>query len=372
MMFWIKAPLINVNEEQARLVEWLKEPGEYVHQGERLCILETMKSTFEFDAPQEGFFNPISKVNATVSVGQIIAVLTEEKDQSYEIPQDEALAKAEEINNSPLKKQWTKKAEIIARRNGLHIEDIVSKIGSSTTITEAIINAYIKKSKKKEPTITKPITLKQGQIERILIIGGGNVAVLVLDILKRVPSQQAIGIVDDNPALIGTTVMDCPVLGNLKKVNQLWHDDAFDAAALAIGILPARADFFEKFAREGVPFTNIIDPSAIIGEGSEMGSGNMIMAFCRLGPEAVIGDNNFLSAYVNIEHHNIMGSHCTFGPNVFMSGGVNIGSHVRFGTGISIEPRITIGDHVTIASGTVLTTHIPDNTLVRTKTNYSL
>ncbi|MCD4752662.1 MAG: hypothetical protein K8R40_06295 [Anaerolineaceae bacterium] len=372
MMFWVKAPLINVNEEQARLVEWLKEPGEYVHQGEMLCILETMKSTFELDAPQEGFFNPISEVNSTVTVGQIIAVLTEEKDQPYEIPQDEVPAIVEEINSSQVKKQWTKKAEIIARRNGLRVEDIASKIGSSTIITEAIINAYIKKSKKREPARTKPINQKQGQIERILIIGGGNVAVLVLDILKRVPSQKAIGIVDDNPALIGTTVMECPVLGSLEKVAQLWREDKFDAAALAIGILPARADFFDKFTREGIPFTNIIDPTAIIGIGCEMGTGNMVMGFCRLGPEAAIGDNNFLSAYVNIEHHNTMGSHCTFGPNVFMSGGVNIGSHVRFGTGISIEPRITIGDHVTIASGTVLTTHVPDNTLVRTKTNYSL
>jgi len=371
MMFWINAPLINVNEEQARLVEWLKGPGELVHQGEMLCILETMKSTFELDAPQKGFFNPISEVNSSVTVGQIIAVLTEEKDQPYEIPQDEVPALVEENNNLPVKRQWTKKAEIIAKRNGLHIENIVSKIGSSTTITEAIISAYIKNSKKKEPTRSTPITKKQGQIERILIIGGGNVAVLVLDILKRLPFQQAIGIVDDNPALIGTTVMGCPVLGNLKKVNQLWREDAFDAAALAIGVLPTRADIFDKFTREGIPFTNIIDPTAIIGEGSEMGSGNMIMGFCRLGPEAVIGENNFLSAYVNIEHHNTMGSHCTFGPNVFMSGGVNIGSHVRFGTGISIEPRITIGDHVTIASGTVLTTHVPDNTLVRTKTNYS-
>lgn len=372
MNIWIKAPLINVNEEQARLVEWLKKPGEFVHRGEMLCILETVKSTFELDAPQEGFFNPIIESNSNVAVGQIIAVLTEKKDQPYEIPQDKVSAKVEEINSSQVKKQWTKKAEIIAKRNGLHIENIASKIGSSTTITEAIINAYLQKSRQKEPARTKPINQKQSQVERILIIGGGNVAVLVMDILKRVPNQQAVGIVDDNPALINTSVMGCPVLGSLEKVKQLWHEEAFDTAALAIGVLPARADFFDKFTREGIPFTNIIDPTAIIGIGCEMGTGNMIMGFCRLGPEATIGDNNFLSAYVNIEHHNTMGSHCTFGPNVFMSGGVNIGSHVRFGTGISIEPRITIGDHVVIASGTVLTTHVPANTIVRTKTNYSL
>ena len=103
-----------------------------------------------------------------------------------------------------------------------------------------------------------------------------------------------------------------------------------------------------------------------------MGSGNMIMGFCRIGPECEIGDDNFLSAYINLEHHNRLGSHCTFGPGVVTSGGVTIGSQVSFGTGIFIEPRLTIGDKSMIASGVVLTTNVPEHSIVKGKTNFSI
>mgnify|MGYP001770257735 CR=1 FL=1 len=58
MTQYIHAPMINVNEEDATLVEWFKQPDDMIHVGELLCVLETTKSTFELNAEASGYFHP--------------------------------------------------------------------------------------------------------------------------------------------------------------------------------------------------------------------------------------------------------------------------------------------------------------------------
>lgn len=367
MSVLLYAPMVNVNEEQMTMVEWHKQPKEFVNKGEMLASFETTKSTFDLPATHTGYFIPVIEAGSQVTVGQVIAALTNQPDEDIQhllvLENKKKKAESQTANN-----RWTKKAEILAQRSNLNSQDVENWVSASERITEEVVQSYMQ-----QKSTVNVQSAKHGftnTTERILILGGGNVACLVLDILARVPQQNAVAILDDNPAMHNTTVMGVPVLGNLDKVKSLFDQNFYDKAALAVGILPTRRELFEKLSNLGIPFANIIDPSAIIGVNATLGTGNMIMAFCRLGPESHLGDNNFLSAYVNIEHHNRMGSHCTFGPGVAMSGGVTIGNSVRFGTGIFIEPRLTIGDNAVIASGVTLTADVPENTGVRAKANF--
>ncbi|MGZ8550772.1 MAG: hypothetical protein ACXWV2_08930, partial [Chitinophagaceae bacterium] len=111
----------------------------------------------------------------------------------------------------------------------------------------------------------------------------------------------------------------------------------------------------------GVPFTNLVHPTAYIGFNNLMGTGNIILTHVSFGPCTQIGNNNFISARCNIEHHNTMGNHCTFGPGVMTSGNVSIGDEVKFGTGVFIEPRLSIKNKSIIASGCIINRDIPEN-----------
>ena len=366
MTYFIKAPLININEETALLVEWYKENQSYVRPGEILGMLETSKSTFELQAEKKGFFTPLVEPGNHIHVGQTIAAIAENKNQEIALP-DEG---KDEIQENLSKRQWTKKAEIIAKRFNINIEKLAQDQLAGETITEADIKAYISSPTESTAEIAGADYINQSQ--RVLILGGGNIAVLLLDILARIPHLYAVGILDDNKALIGSAIQGCPILGKLDEITRLWDEKAFDFATLAIGELPLRAEIFDKYANQGIAFDNIIDPAALVLSDVRMGKGNLIMGFCRIGPETIIGDNNFLSAYVNLEHHNKLGSHCTFGPGVLTSGGVKIGSQVGFGTGVFLEPRISIGDNVTVASGVILTTNIPSGSIVKAKSNFNI
>lgn len=364
MTFQIKAPMVNVNEDEIELVEWHKEKDQFVRKGELLATFESTKSTFEFSAPETGYLTPLVENGEVVEVGQIIGYFSDEKSAPMDIPAvppSNEVEKTEEIH-------WTKKAQMLAEQHQLDPALILTGT-TEQRITEKIVRDFL--SRQSQPNATSNQQAIVHGIERVLILGGGNVATLVIDILNRIPQQSPIGILDDDPQLQGRSVLGVPVLGTFEAIDALHQQNAFDAAALAVGILPARKELFEQLTQRGIPFTNIIDPTAVIGINASMGTGNMIMAFCRLGPESTIGDNNFLSAYVNIEHHNQLGSHCTFGPSVYMSGGVHIGNAVRFGTGISIEPRLTIGERAIIASGVTITTNVPPDTVVKAKTNFT-
>ena len=133
-----------------------------------------------------------------------------------------------------------------------------------------------------------------------------------------------------------------------------------------------RAALFDNLVRRGVRFTNVIDITTTIRLNVRIGTGNVILALCYIGPFATVGDNNFLSSYTCIEHDCRLGSHCAFGPAVSLSGRVSIGNKVRFETKIAIEPDVSIGDDVIVSSSSVLTRSIPAKSVVKARVSYTV
>lgn len=384
MTHYLQAPLINVNEEEMILVEWVKSQGAFVREGETIAVLETTKATSDLEADQQGYFVPLVEAGQEVSVGQAIAALTAQPDEEVHMPEIAEVAPAAEDSppaETEAVRRWTKKAEIIARRGGIDVATIAQALPGNTVITEQDIEAYLANppaSKSTPPTRRASVDTRdlvddvygRNRIERVLILGGGDGAAQILDILARTPHQRAVAILDDNEDLHGKTIMGCPVVGHIPDITRLCEEAVFDAAIISIAsLLDVRAETYDKYAEQGIPFTNAIDPSALILSNAEMGTGNAIMAFCQIAACTVIGNNNFISSYTSLEHHNVLASHCTFGPGVMTSGLVEIGNRVKFGTGIFIEPKISIGDDCIIASGAVLTKSVPADSIVKTKSN---
>lgn len=360
----IRAPQMTVNDLDVLVCEWIKADKEYVKSGEIIGSLESSKAAFEIEAEADGYFRPIAHPGERVSIGAILCAITEVVDEpidSVSQPEDETDQAVGDTTN----RRWTKKAELLAGKHGIAIDQIPA-VGM---IQEADVERYLS-----QPAGNRDVrdfiddVYTANRAERVLLIGGGRGSVQVLDVLCRSASQRAVGIVDDNTDLVGTTIMGIKILGAIEAVSGLIEDGAFDKAVITFSNdLAARAQMFEDLSEKGVHLANIIDPSVSIHSNVAMGSGNVIMANARIGSCAVLGDNNFLSAYVNIEHHNVLGSHCTFGPGVLTSSRVTIGDRVRFGTGVFLEPGVKIGADSLVASGSIVTSDIPANSILKTK-----
>lgn len=380
----IIVPQSGPNDITATLTEWTKPRGHWVNQGEVVAVAETTKSVFEIEAPAAGYLFDLAASGAEVAVGEEIAVLSAEVADEVAVRAWLATAQAKPataVAAPTSAREWTLKAELLAQR---HAIDIAQVPAAGDRITEADVQAYVAARAPARPrphSSTQPLTdlvhnrYPANRAQRILVIGGGNGAVQIIDALAGSRQQQVVAIVDDNATLHGKRVAGVPILGaiDVERGADLLASGEIDAVVISISTsIPARSRIFETWKAHGIPFANVVHPSCVIGMNVQWGEGNVVMALCHFGACATVGDNNFLSANCSIEHHCVLGNHCSFGPGVVTSSRVHIGDRVRCGTGIFVEPGITIGAESVIASGLAITQNIPSRSLLKAKIGYTI
>jgi sugar O-acyltransferase (sialic acid O-acetyltransferase NeuD family) len=353
--------MMGPNDDRARLVRWLRTPGEHVRRGQPVCEVETTKAIAEIEAESDGYLVQIASEGASVRVGEPLAALTDSAGEDI----TPLLAPLQPAAR-PSGRRWTRKAELLATRMNIDLEELATRFAGQVIGETELLSWTEGRRGQLQPL---------EQVQRVMVLGSakGGAAALILDALARIPGKHAVGVLDRDPSTAGMTILGVPVVGSSNDAVALWKAGRYDAAVIAFNRdLDERASLFEDLRAQGVPFTNVIDVTADVGQCVTIGIGNVILACCHIGPYATIGDNNFLSTNTCIEHHCRLGSHCAFGPAVAFSGRVTVGNKVRFGTLIAVEPDLDIGSEVIIASGCVLTRSVPSYSTVKARADYTI
>lgn len=359
----VHLPAINANDSVAKLVEWLVEDRREVAKGEAIAVVETTKAAIEIEAPLAGYCARLHEEGTKLPEGSIVAIILETADEPVE-----SYLKLIHAAKPESTHKWTKKAELMAKKLGVDIAGLAEELGRP--VKESDVMSYRNPGEIIQDLLDDQYP--QTRQERVLLIGGGGGGgILALDAIAGSRRQRAIGILDNNRTLQGKTVMGVPILGPNSMAGGLWAEDFFDAAIIIVtASIEQRQALFNEMKTYGIKMTNVIDPMAKIRTHCSLGTGNLIMANCFLAACVKLGDNNFLASHVCIEHHSVIGNHCTFGPRTTTSGAVTIGDRVKFGMGVLVEPYLSIGDDSVVPSGTVLTSSIARNTLLKSKRNY--
>jgi len=361
MITVIKAPFLGANDKSARLVSWLKVAGVQVNAGEVLCQLETTKTLFDVETTTAGYFYTLLGDQCQVAAEQIIAIISESPLPDYHSVIEQTISAARQKAHTSEDRQITKKAEILALRHNLDLATLVQELGKK--VQEQDVKDYLAR------TTMQPLRMGFVPMERIGIIGGvsGGGAMIIIDAISRLPQMQAVAVFDQDPSFVGQSVLGIPVVGSADELLHQYLDEGkIDKVIIGFNRnLQQRAETFHRLSQQGVPFCNIVDPTAEIRNHVKLGVGNLLLSRVYLGPCTEIGDNNFVTAGTHIEHGNRVGSHCAFGPAVATSGNVTIGDRVRFAAGIVIEPGLVIGHDAVIASGAVIVADVPDNHVVK-------
>jgi sugar O-acyltransferase (sialic acid O-acetyltransferase NeuD family) len=365
----VSLPQVNVNDEQALVVEWLKGEKVWIREGEPVCTVETTKAVYEVESEAEGYLLPLAEPGQFVKVGEELAVLSSDPEDTVGAAREWIAARAHEPRPSPQQElNYTRKALLVARRLNLDITAIPHGPGK---ITEQDVLTYHDERREVRAHTGADLVddlYPEARLEKLLLVGGGDGAVQVLDALCGSRTQKATCIVDDDETLEGKELMGVPVVGKIDRdvAQRILRSGQADACVITIStIIDLRARIYEQWSRSGLPFANVVHPSVHVGSNMAMGTGNVILAFTHLGACARIGHNNFFSAYTNIEHHSTVGSHCSFGPGVLFSSNVKVADRVRFGSGVFVEPYLSIGATSVIASGSIIMRDIPADTVVK-------
>lgn len=99
---------------------------------------------------------------------------------------------------------------------------------------------------------------------------------------------------------------------------------------------------------------NVVHPTALVGAGCRMGTGNIIGPYCYLGTRSRIGDLNVLNYQIGFGHHSQLGD-CNFVAPGFQCGNtVTIGNGNYFGLSCTVGPGLTIGNNNRFQAGTTV------------------
>jgi acetyltransferase-like isoleucine patch superfamily enzyme len=359
----VLVPTSDVNSEHGIVVHWFVDDRDKVEAGVLLVEIETSKAVLEVLAPEAGVVLHLARKGQEVPLTEPVAMVFTELSELTAYS-DRMAAEAAARAEAPGQVRATVKAVRRAEELGVDL----STLDSSRLVTVKDVEAAAAAPSTVDYSTMPAALATPPGVARILIIGGAMGATQVIDIFSKVDTQQAVAILDDNPERWAAEVAGVPIVGGTDRLAPLFADGVYESAIIAIGTsVDTRCRFRKLLQEAGIPLANAIDPTAKIATDVEIGTGNIICAFCHLGTGVRMGDNNFLSAYNSFDHHSVIGSDNATGPGCMSSGTVTLGDRIRLGMGICFEPGVVIGDAVQIASGAVVLTSVPANHAVKTK-----
>jgi len=187
-------------------------------------------------------------------------------------------------------------------------------------------------------------------MNRILIFGSGGQGKIVADIL----GDRAVGFVDENPALHGTTVLGLFVFASFADVEH-------DGVIVAIGNNAMRRAMSERFVNAGERLATAIHPFTSIARSATIGEGSMISAGAIVLPNAVIGRGVLLNTKASVDHDSVVEDFVHIAPTSTVGANVRIGTETFLGLTTTVVSNITIGARVVTGAGSVVLRDLPDD-----------
>jgi UDP-perosamine 4-acetyltransferase len=193
-------------------------------------------------------------------------------------------------------------------------------------------------------------------MKKLVVIGGGGHAKVVINILHRCPQFEVIGCLDHAPA--SRRVLNVEVIGEDTLLPQL-HAQGVSHAFVAIGDNARRAALSHEVRKLGFKLATLISPTATIVPDTELGNGVAIMDGVVIQPDARIGESSIINTRACVEHDCVIGRSVHIAPGCTLAGGVHVEALAFLGVGTVAIPGVRIGAGSVIGAGAVITGNIP-------------
>lgn len=201
---------------------------------------------------------------------------------------------------------------------------------------------------------------------KIILVGGGGHAKVLIDLIRLAGEYEIAGILDHNHEP-GNLVSGIPVLGNDDMLPEIFAENITNVC-IGVGSVKdtlVRTTLFKKVKGIGFFVPPLIHPSAVVSEYSVISEGVQLMVNTVIQPGVTISENTLINTGTIIEHDGTVGRHVHVCPGVVISGVCKIGNETFIGAGATVINGLTIGDKVTVAAGSVVVHDIADGASVK-------
>lgn len=351
----VLVPLLNANEPEARLVGLHVKDKQAVEKGAILFTIETTKAAADVESPEAGFVRLVANEGDTLAVGDTLALITATADEALD-PFTRSESPATQPKDTPLPGQLriTRPARALAENLGLDL----STLPGDRLVTEAVIREWMRAS-----TPTPQLTLTD---QSILIYGAGGHAKTVMEMVQQMGNFQIAGIIDDNPALKGATVLDIPVLGGRELLPGLAAQGLRLAANGVGGIIDIgiRIKLFELLAGYGFDLPALLHPRATVEPSAQLSEGVQVFANAYVGSQTRLHERCMVNTSAVVSHDCEIGTYTHIAPGALLAGHVYVGQQALVGMGVTTIIGLKIGDRARIGNGAVLLADVPEKAII--------
>lgn len=198
-------------------------------------------------------------------------------------------------------------------------------------------------------------------MQDVVIVGAGSNTRVIIDMIARDARYRVVGLLDDDPARTGETMMGVTILGPRAQLGALVRQGVRHAV-VGIGCVKStavRRKACQETKSAGCDIPSIVHPAAIIAGSASMGTGLLIMAGAIVNPCATIEDDVLINTGSIVEHDCVVEQGAFLGPGVKLAGNTRVGRYAFVGIGAVSVPGIHIGEESLVAAGAVLTRDVP-------------
>jgi sugar O-acyltransferase (sialic acid O-acetyltransferase NeuD family) len=200
----------------------------------------------------------------------------------------------------------------------------------------------------------------------IAIFGGRGAGVLAAFTLARAaapgPSPLA-GFLNDVEAP-GSPLAGAAVLGPFDSWPSLAPSTRFLATLHKAKEMPSRA---RRIRALGVPddrWANVVDPAAIVADGTLVGSGVWAQAGSTVMPTARIGSHVALRSGCQVSHDCVIEDFVSVGLGAIVCGYSVVRHGAHLAPGAIVRDRISIGRYSVVGLGAIVVADVPDGAIV--------
>ena len=161
---------------------------------------------------------------------------------------------------------------------------------------------------------------------KIIIIGAGGHAKVIVDIIHNQQKYEIAGFVDNNLPM-GHKVLDYKVLGREEEINSLIKKHKIIGGIIAIGDNFIRSNVEKKIKQlcNEFNFINCIHPKSNVAFNVVMGEGNVVMAGATINTSSEISNHCIFNTNCSIDHDNRIANFASIAPNAVTGGHVEVG-----------------------------------------------
>ncbi|GGG63314.1 acetyltransferase [Paenibacillus radicis (ex Gao et al. 2016)] len=199
------------------------------------------------------------------------------------------------------------------------------------------------------------------QRDKVVIIGGGGHAKVIIDILNSSNRYDIVGFTSQSNHQ--QNLCGVQYLGDDSILSSLMLE-GIKYCSIAIGDNKIRKKLFDKLVKEGFTPINAISPSAYVSSSARIGNGVVIMPGAVVNASAIIEDNVIINTLTGIDHDCTISAHSHIAPGVSLAGGVFVGEGTFIGVGSSVIPEVKIGEWTVIGAGSAVVNDISSHVTV--------